>query len=179
MQEHASVLLNKEDPLKNRMTKGARMAHTLEEAFYGVYLKFQLQFFKRVFQRLESREARLTTVETFSVEVIDALGTPTVSEFAKFLNISVANATYKVQSLIKKGYLRKERSEEDRRESYLHVTERFEDYKSMLTTYAETVSKRIEESCTPEDIATFKRILEKVNNELTPEVELPTQKSSM
>ncbi len=148
------------------------MAQTLEEAFYSVYVKFQLQFYKQVFQRLESREARLTTMETFSIEVIDALGTPTISEFAKFLNISVANATYKVQNLEKKGYLRKERSTEDRRVTYLHVTERFMGYKKLLTNYTDIVSQRIEESCSAEDIAAFKRVLDKANTELMPEVGL-------
>lgn len=148
------------------------MAHTLEETFFSIYVKLQLQFYKRVFQRLESREASLSTVETFSIEVIDALGTPTVSEFAKFLNISVANATYKVQSLTKKGYLRKERSKEDRRESYLHVTERFENYKKLHTNYANLVIRRARETCTEEELEVFQRVLEKINDNLTPEVEV-------
>lgn len=148
------------------------MAQSLEDTFFSMYVKLQLQFYKRIFQRLESREASLTTVETFSIEVIDALGTPTVSEFAKFLGISVANATYKVQSLTKKGYLRKERSEEDRRESHLHVTQRFKDYKKLHTNYTSLVVKRVRESCTDEEIEVFQHVLEKINDNLTPEVEL-------
>ena len=148
------------------------MNNNLNETFYSVYLKLQLQFYKRVFQRLESREARLSTVETFSIQAIDALGTPTVSEFAKFLDISVANATYKVQSLQKKGYLRKERSTEDRRESYLYVTEHFNDYKKLHTDYVSTVINRVEESCTTDEIAVFKQVMEKISINLTPEIEL-------
>lgn len=148
------------------------MAQTLEDLFYGVYLKIQLQFYKRVFQRLESREARLSTVETFSIQAIDALGAPTVSEFAKFFDISVANATYKVQNLEKKGYLRKVRSEEDRRESHLHVTERFETYKKFHTNYTNVVIQRVKETCSLEELEVFKRVMEKINDNLTPEVEL-------
>lgn len=148
------------------------MAYALEEVFDSVLLKFKLQFYQRAFQRLESREARLSTVETFSIEVIDALGAPTVSEFAKFLDISVANATYKVQNLIKKGYLHKERCDKDRRVSYLHVTQRFFDYKKLYTNYAHTVMERVKESCSPEELEIFKRILIKINDELTPEVEV-------
>lgn len=152
------------------------MAHSLEESFNNVYTKLKLQFYKRVFQRLESREARLSTMEAFSVEVIDALGTPTVSEFADFLGISVANAAYKVQNLTKKGYLRKERSEEDHRESHLHVTQRFENYKDLHNKYINTVLQRVKASCTKEEIAAFQLMLDKINSNFTPEVDLGTFK---
>jgi len=148
------------------------MTQTLETAFFNIYTKFKIQFYKRVFQRLETREASLTTTEAYSVEIINALGSPTVSEFAKFVNISVANATYKVQSLIKKGYVRKERSQEDRRESHLFVTERYYDYERMGTSYIDTVLQRIQESFTPQDVALFKRMLITINDDLMPEVEL-------
>ena len=148
------------------------MSRSLEDAVTGVYLKFKLQFYQRVFQRLESREASLSTVETFSVEVIDALGTPTISEFARFIGISVANATYKVQNLINKGYLRRERSEEDRRKSYLYVTERFHNYKSLHTNYIGTVAQRVEKTFSAEDVDTFRRILETISDELMPEIKL-------
>ena len=146
------------------------MSPSLEKVFNDVYTKFKLQFYKRIFQRLESREATLTLVESYSIEVISSLGTPTVSEFAKFLNISVANATYKVQSLMKKGYLSKERSEEDKRELYLHVTDRFYEYQKLNSTYLSMVVTRIEEACSPEDVATFKRVLKTISSELMPEV---------
>ena len=148
------------------------MARKLDETFYSVYLKLQLQFYKQVFQRLESREARLSIVEMFSIEAIDALESPTVSEFAKFMAISVANATYKVQNLEKKGYLRRERSAEDRRESYLYATERFHNYKRLHTDYVNTIMNRLEETCTPEEIAVFQRVMEKINTNLTPEINL-------
>ena len=39
----------------------------LRDAFFTVYTKFKLHFYKEIFQRGESREAILTTVETFSM----------------------------------------------------------------------------------------------------------------
>ena len=152
------------------------MTHTLEYAFTSVYTKFKLNFYQRVFQRLDAREATLTTMETFSVEIIHALDAPTVSEFAKFVNISVANATYKVQSLIKKGYLRKERSEEDRRESHLYVTDRFYQYQNLSVSYMNLVISRIEQNCSADDVSTFKRVLEKISSDLMPEIRLPQQR---
>ena len=75
----------------------------LKEAFTSVYTKFKLHFYSEIFQRFESREASLTTVETFSMETILALGKPTVNEFAGFMRISSPNAAYKVNSLMKRG----------------------------------------------------------------------------
>ena len=88
----------------------------LDEAFNQVYTKFKLNLYKKIFNRFEAREATLTAVETFCMEVIYALDRPTINQFAYFVQISQANAAYKVASLIRKGYLRKERSTEDKRE---------------------------------------------------------------
>ena len=78
----------------------------LEEVFTRVYTKFKLHFYQSVFSRFQNREASLTTVETFCMEIIYALERPTVNEFASFVQISPPNAAYKVNSLIRKGYLK-------------------------------------------------------------------------
>ena len=82
----------------------------LDQTFNSVYTKFKLHFYKAVFSRFQDREASLTAVETFCMEIIMALGRPTINEFARFVNISPPNAAYKVNSLIQKGYVRKEQS---------------------------------------------------------------------
>ena len=87
----------------------------LHQAFNEVYTKFKLHFYQEIFRRFQDREASLTTVETFCMESIMALGRPTVNEFATFMCISPPNAAYKVNSLVKKGYIRKIQSPSDRR----------------------------------------------------------------
>ena len=146
------------------------MDKVLEQLFIDVYTKFKLQFYRRIFHRFEAREASLTAVETFCIEAIHALGTPTVSEFANFVDISLANATYKIQSLVKKGYLTKEQSQKDRREYRLLVTERYFEYLSFSSNYVDTVIERIEEHFSPEDVKTLKRMLDEISNELMSEV---------
>ena len=88
----------------------------LEEVFTEVYNKFKLHFYKKLFERLDDRETSLTTVETFCMETIYAMQEPTVNEFATFLGISTPNAAYKVNSLVKKGYIEKIQSMDDKRE---------------------------------------------------------------
>ena len=60
----------------------------LDQAFNEVYTKFKLHFYRAVFSRFQDREASLTTVETFCMEIINALGNPTIAEFSSFVNIS-------------------------------------------------------------------------------------------
>ena len=42
----------------------------LDQTFGRVYTKFKLHFYKQIFSRFEDREATLTTVESFCMEVI-------------------------------------------------------------------------------------------------------------
>ena len=88
----------------------------LEKNFVEVYDKFKLNFYRRIFELVREREGSLSAMEAFSLEVIKMLDEPTVGQFADFLNISQSNATYKVNSLIRKGYLERQNSAVDRRE---------------------------------------------------------------
>lgn len=145
----------------------------LKYAFFNVYTKFKLHFYQEIFRRFQDREASLTTVETFCMESIQALGSPTVNEFATFMRISPPNAAYKVNSLVKKGYIRKVQSPEDRREYHLEVTQKYIDYYNISTSYIEEVMRRITARFPPEDCAKLEEMLTIVNRELMPEVQLP------
>ena len=149
----------------------------LKRAFNDVYTKFKLHFYQEIFSRFQDREASLTTVETFCMETIQALGSPTVNEFATFMNISSPNATYKVNSLIKKGYLTKVQSPEDRREYHLKVTDKYVDYYNISSSYMMEVMDRITARFSAEDCKKLEEILEVVSEELMPEVHLPHPKT--
>ena len=145
----------------------------LKYAFFNVYTKFKLHFYRAVFARFQKREASLTTVETFCMETIQALGNPSVNEFASFMRISPPNAAYKVNSLIKKGYIRKVQSPEDRREYHLEVTQKYIDYYNISSSYMVEVMDRIAKRFSPEDCAKLEEMLNIVSRELMPEVEIP------
>ncbi|MBU5436180.1 MarR family winged helix-turn-helix transcriptional regulator [Pseudoflavonifractor sp. MSJ-37] len=145
----------------------------LDETFNDVYTKFKLHFYRTVFSRFQDREASLTTVETFCMEIIMALGQPTINEFAKFVNISPPNAAYKVNSLIQKGYVRKERSPEDKREYHLLVTQKYIDYYNISYGYLTTVMGRIKERFSPEKTHLLEEMLGVISRELMPEIALP------
>ena len=145
----------------------------LEQAFFNVYTKFKLHFYQEIFRRFQDREASLTTVETFCMETIMALGTPTVNEFATFMRISPPNAAYKVNSLVKKGYIRKVQSREDKREYHLEVTPKYIDYYNISASYMVEVMHRISSRFTPEECEKLEKMLSIVSRELMPEVFLP------
>ena len=145
----------------------------LKHAFFNVYTKFKLHFYQEIFLRFQNREASLTTVETFCMESILALGSPTVNEFACFMRISPPNAAYKVNSLVKKGYINKVQSPDDHREYHLEVTQKYLDYYNISASYTTEVVKRANQRFTPEECSKLEQMLTIVSRELMPEVVLP------
>lgn len=148
----------------------------LDENFSHVYDKFKFQFYRKVFELVKEREGSLSAMEAFSLEVIKMLNAPTVGQFAEFLNISQSNATYKVNSLIKKGYIEREISSVDRREYHLVLSEKYYNYQTLFENYEHVVMNRIQARFSPEEVETFDRILGVMDTELMPEVKLGTQK---
>ena len=144
----------------------------LQDAFVKVYTKFKLHFYKKFFERVQERETSLTTVETFCMEIIYSINNPTVNEFARVANISSPNAAYKINNLIKKGYLRKVQSEVDKREFHLEVTEKYLDYYNITYRYIGKVMERLQERLTPEELQTLEKVLDVMSEELMPEIEL-------
>lgn len=144
----------------------------LSDSFSVVYTKFKLHFYQKVFEKLQDRETSLTTVETFCMEIIFALNKPTVAQFAAVANISSPNAAYKINNLVKKGYLKKVQSKEDKREYRLEVTQKYMDYYNISYNYMDLVMKRIEERIDPSEVKTMEKILDIIAEELMPEIEL-------
>ena len=155
----------------NRRSKGE--LPMLEQNFQSVYEKFKLQFFRRLFSQVREREGSLSAMEAFSVEVIHELDAPTIGQFADFLGISQSNATYKVNNLIRKGYIVKENSDTDRREYHLKLSDKFYCYNGLMQSYIDTVMARIHERFTPEELATFEHVLAVMSDELMPECDVP------
>ena len=141
----------------------------LEKSFLDVYDKFKLQFYRRVFDVVRERDGSLSAMEFFSLEVIKMLNQPTVGQFADFLNISQSNATYKVNNLIRKGYLERENSQTDRREYHLILSEKFFRYLDLMTTYEMTVMERLKARFPDADIQKLDEMLTILSEELMPE----------
>lgn len=143
----------------------------IEQNMSEIIDKFEMQFFRSIFDLVRERDGSLSAMEAFSLEIIKMLDHPTVGQFADFLNISQSNATYKVNSLMKKGYLERQNSSTDRREYHLVLSEKYYHYEELLTSYEHTVIERIEDRFSPEDLAKFDQMLSVISKELMPEWE--------
>lgn len=142
----------------------------VEEIFAEVYDKFKLNFYKNIFQGFAKRESSLTATETFCVEVIYALDKPTINQLGRFLELSQPNIAYKVNNLVKKGYVRKIQSEEDKREYFLEVTDKFHKYYDVKNEYMITVLERARKMFSKEEMEQFEHILKVMSEELMPEI---------
>ncbi len=158
---------------RKNILKKEQVLQMLEQTLSEVYTKFKIHFYQEMFKQLHSRETSLTTVELFCVEVIYALKNPTVAEFAKFIKVSSPNAAYKVNSLIKKGYIEKIQSEVDRREYHLRVTDKYLNYFNLSQKYVNTVVDRANEYFSPEQIKILDDILHDMSTELMQDVAIP------
>lgn len=145
----------------------------LDQAFEQVYNKFKLHFYQKIFSRFEDREATLTTVESFCMEVIMALREPTIAEFSHMMNLSTPNAAYKINSLVKKGYVERIQSSTDKREYHLRPTQKYIDYYNISYSYLHQVMERAKERFSPEDLQKMEEMLVIFSDELMPEIALP------
>jgi len=66
----------------------------------------------------------LTTTQTHYLEVISALNNPNITELANAMRLTKPTVTVAVDKLIKLGYVQKIQSDEDRRSSHLHLTDK-------------------------------------------------------
>ena len=142
----------------------------LDDVFKEVYDKFKINFYRSIYSGFAERESSLTATETFCLEVIYALDNPTVNELANFLKISQPNMTYKINNLVKKGYVIKKQSEEDKREVRLETTEKFAHYLDIKNEYVRTVLNRTKERFSQEELDKFEEMLKIISLELMPEI---------
>ena len=149
----------------------------LDEAFNRVYTKFKLHFYQKVFSRFESREATLTTVESFCMEGILAMGNPTIAEFSHMMHISTPNAAYKINSLVRKGYVDRIQSTVDKREYHLRATKKYMDYYNISYSYLQEVVDRVKKRFSVEDVEKFEEMLTIVADDLMPEISLTSQQT--
>ena len=130
----------------------------LDESFEKIYRAFRLENYKHFFSVLRERAGSLSAAEISSVEVIYLLNEPTMKEFADYIDISPPNATYKVKSLVEKGYLKKIPTE-DGREFRLRVTDQFRRYYSDDASYGKFILSKMQERLSPEEIGEVSKII--------------------
>ena len=138
----------------------------LFEAVSDLYRNLRLSHYRNLFGQLREKAGSLSATEAFSVEVIYLLNCPTIGEFADFIGISQPNASYKVNSLVTKGYLERVNSDDDHREAHLHVTKKFLDYYGRQLPDMKSAVTSALSSFTEAEVQLLTRLFGKLNRHL-------------
>lgn len=138
----------------------------VEAGLLELYDGFKLTLFRSIFSRIGNADADLTAGEALALEAINQLDRPTIGRFAELLGVSQSNATYKVNSLVKKGYLERQSSELDRRECRLVLTEKYDSFVTGAQTTINAISRRIERSYPKEQVDSMVEALHILGREL-------------
>ena len=131
-----------------------------------LYRNLRLSHYRNLFGQLREKAGSLSATEAFSAEVIYLLDRPTIGEFADFIGISQPNASYKVTSLVTKGYLERVCSDDDHREAHLHVTKKFLDYYGRQLPDMKSAVTSALTSFTEQEIELLNRLFHKLNRHL-------------
>ena len=132
----------------------------LTESLSRVMLRMRLGFLRKMFITVREESQDLTPMEIFCLECIETMERPTISQFARFTGISQSNATYRVNCLIRKGYVNRVPSQRDRREFHLELTDKFMGCGPVFEQSCRVLAKRIALHMTPEETRKLTAILD-------------------
>nr|WP_072536305.1 MarR family winged helix-turn-helix transcriptional regulator [Anaerococcus mediterraneensis] len=125
-----------------------------------------INFYTRIFSNESKNQEKLTYTESMIVNIIDSLEKPTVNELVRILNVSQPNISYKINTLVSKGYVKKVQSKEDGREFILKLTNKFLDYKKMSFSFVSQVLKNLEKKLDDEQIKDMYKFLALIKEEM-------------
>lgn len=142
----------------------------LERHFNTMYDKFKLMLYDRALrERGRSMPGELSLQEVIYMEIIIALGDPTVAQFSRYAKLSASNTAYRLNKLEEKGYIRRTRSDHDKREYRVEATDRYREEYGVIFDYIHLVCDRIEDRFPAEDVDKFREMLGIISDELMPE----------
>lgn len=136
---------------------------------YGIFNEILVRLFRDI---MDIEEKAIVTSEFKDItnndmHVIDAIGTGTpknMSTIAKELSVTVGTLTIAMNSLVKKGYVVRERGQEDRRVVYISLSERgrkaYEHHAEFHRQMVEAATRDLSE----EEMAILVQALSKLDN---------------
>lgn len=136
----------------------------MKKSFEYVYKLFRLEFYKNFYGHI-NEGSEITASDLGDCEVIYLLNKPTITEFAKFVHISLPNASYRIKRLLKAGLVTKVHSKDDAREFYLVVTPKFKQFYSKNGEYGDFIWEKIKQNSSPEEIENIEesmKIMERI-----------------
>lgn len=136
----------------------------LEKEFERLYYKFRENYCRNLFAGV--KEGSLNPTDSYCLEVIFLLNRPTINEFAEYVNISLPNASYRINNLIAKGYVKKLVSKYDRREYHLEVTDKFISIYGANASFNTKIMNRIRVDFSKEEIDVLEGMIKRIVDEI-------------
>lgn len=136
----------------------------LEKEFERLYYKFRENYCRNLFAGV--KEGSLNPTDSYCLEVIFLLKNPTINQFAEYVNISLPNASYRINNLITKGYVKKHVSEHDRREYHLEVTDKFLNSYGANASFNTKIMNKIREDFSTEEINVLEGMIKRIVDQI-------------
>lgn len=144
----------------------------LSEDLKAIYKKTKLYNYHRIFRKINTNEEdSLTALEIMCLDLLQGMDSPTQTEFARYINVSKPNATYKLNALESKGYIKKVPSQSDGRIFHIEVTEKTRELLSTGERYIDLIARRLRRKFSPEDLEVYEKIMATIANEFMVEMD--------
>jgi DNA-binding MarR family transcriptional regulator len=131
------------------------------------------QVLKKMFYRVlrlqeksvsQSANANLSRTEMHALEIIQDCPGATLTQIAEMLDVTKATVSVSVNRLVKKGFLKKTKMEDDRRKSALQLTEKGEEcckkHKQFHDMMVDSILKDFDIAARPELLKSMQALLE-------------------
>ena len=142
----------------------------LEKQLSAFYDKFKLMLYDKALKDPSADpDSDLSLQEVICMEIIVALGSPTVTEFSRYSKLSGSNAAYRLKQLESKGYIIRKQNAQDKREFIIEATDLYRERYGVIFDYIHLVSIRVDERFSKDEVASFTKMLGTINEELMPE----------
>ena len=145
------------------------MSEKLAKGFVDVIVKAKLFYYRNVLRSPRDKDSMLSADEAYCMDAISVLGRPTIGEFASFVQISPQSAAYKVNNLVRKGFITRTRGDDDKREFFLETTDKYKAFHGECADLIGAVCAQLSERFGEEDVEKLVEALDTIAAALEPE----------
>lgn len=133
---------------------------TLNELLVGLFRDI-MSIEEKALRRGEYKD--VTSNDMHVIEAIGTVSSKNMSSVAKSLGVTTGTLTISVNSLVKKGYVERTRSEEDRRVVLISLTERGKAVFAHHQKFHDDMMAAVLQQITPEEEVVLQKALTKLN----------------
>lgn len=109
---------------------------------------------------------QLGTIDTYYLNAIEQLNSPTIGRVSKLLNQSTPNTNYHLKKLIALGLVEKKADITDKRVVHLSVTDKYKGLTTFNSDFWNQLESKLETQVTGQDLATFRRVLKETISQI-------------